>query len=99
MRTRSRRTGKRVGRGPSFGSTGTGEGAQMTTTRSHHSPRPGERRLDVASLALLVCGLCFGVVAYMLITKEGANPLLLVPSVVAVVLGGTHLVKHQAPPR
>lgn len=73
----------------------------MTTTHSRHRPLPprhrGRRTVDLASLALLIVGLSFGVLAYVLITRNGASPLLLVPSVIAATLGGTHLTKRQAP--
>ena len=68
----------------------------MTTTTSH---TPGRWTVDLASLALLIIGLVFGVVAYNLITEDGQNPLLLVPSVVAATLGAAHLAKREAPRR
>jgi len=55
------------------------------------------RRVDVASLALFLCGLTFGVLAYYLISEGGRNPLILVPSVVAATLGASHLIKYEAP--
>lgn len=69
----------------------------MSTTHSPQHRQHGRRQVDLASVALLVCGLVFGVVAYHLITEQGVNPLILGPSVVAVTLGVTHLVKRQAP--
>ncbi len=57
------------------------------------------RRVDVASLALILCGLAFGVLAYCLITERGMNPLILVPAVVAATLGASHLIKYEAPRR
>ncbi len=64
----------------------------MTMTHSNHS----HRRLDAASLALLVVGLVFGALSYWLIADHGLNPLILVPSVVAVTLGATHISKREA---
>ncbi len=55
------------------------------------------RRVDVASLALFLCGLTFGVLAYCLISERGMNPLVLIPAVVAATLGASHLVKYEAP--
>lgn len=54
------------------------------------------RQLDVASLALLIIGLVFGALSYWLITEHGQNPLVLVPSVVAATIGGTHISKREA---
>ncbi len=54
-------------------------------------------RIDVASAALTVIGLAVGVVAYWLVTAQRANALVIVPSVVAVVIGVTHLVKRETP--
>lgn len=64
----------------------------MTTTTSH-------RRLDVASLALLLVGLVFGVLAYWLITVRDVNALVLVPSIVAITTGASHIAKREAPRR
>ncbi|MBL3689482.1 hypothetical protein D3226_05840 [Leucobacter chromiireducens subsp. chromiireducens] len=63
-------------------------------TNHRYIPR---RRLDVASLILTVVGLVFGVFSYLLIVHGGVTPLLLVPSVIALTIGATHLVKHEAP--
>lgn len=54
------------------------------------------RRLDVASLALLLVGLAFGVLAYWLITERGMNALILVPAVVAATTGALHITKREA---
>lgn len=54
-------------------------------------------RLDFASAALLLIGLIFGAVAYWLVTAERVNVLVIVPSIVAVTIGATHLIKRQAP--
>jgi hypothetical protein len=48
-------------------------------------------------LVLLLIGLAFGGLAYWLITNEGTNPLILVPSVVAATTGAIHIFKRQAP--
>lgn len=55
------------------------------------------RRLSIASLALALVGIVFGVAAYLLITHAGITPLLLIPSVVAATVGFTHLFKKEAP--
>lgn len=60
----------------------------------HRKPR---RRLDIASLALLLIGLVFGMIAYWLVTDEHFNVLVIVPSIVAATLGATNLVKREAP--
>lgn len=54
-------------------------------------------RLDLPSLTLTLIGLVFGVIAYWLITAEHVNVLVIVPSVVAVTVGVTHLIKREAP--
>ncbi len=64
----------------------------MTTTASH-------RRLDMASLALLLVGLVFGVIAYWLISVRDVNALIIIPSVVAVTMGACHITKREAPRR
>lgn len=69
----------------------------MTTAHSRYGHPRGRRQIDLASVALLVLGLVFAGVSYVLITQNGANPALLVPSVIAITLGATHLTKHQAP--
>lgn len=65
----------------------------MTTTN-----RPGSRRsLDAASVVLMLIGLASAALAYWLITVEGFNALVLVPSVVAFTTGASHLTKREAP--
>lgn len=64
----------------------------MTMT---HSPRV-RRKVDVASLALLLIGLAFGVLARWLIVNHGSDPIILAPSVVAATLGATNLLKREA---
>jgi hypothetical protein len=54
------------------------------------------RRLDVASLALLLLGLACGCLAYWLITAHGLNPLILVPPVAAATTGASHITKREA---
>lgn len=65
----------------------------MTTTIK----RSSRRRLDVTSLVLLVIGLTFAAVSYCLVTFADVNVLVIVPSIVAVTIGATHLVKREAP--
>lgn len=65
----------------------------MTMTHDHRSYR---RRLDTASLLLLLIGLGFGVFAYWLVTDHGLNPLVLAPAVVAATIGATHITKREA---
>ena len=65
----------------------------MTMTHSHRS----HRRLDVASLALLVIGLVFGGLSYWLVADHGLNALIIVPSIVAATTGATHITKREAP--
>ena len=67
----------------------------MTTTDKSRS----HRRLDGASLTLLLIGIVFAILAYWLITVERFNPLLIVPSIVASTLGASHLIKREAPRR
>ena len=66
-----------------------------TTTYSHH-PR-ARRRLDVASLLLMLCGIAFGALAYWLVQDRNYNTLVIVPAIVAVTLGASRLVKWEAP--
>lgn len=61
----------------------------MTMTHSH-------RRLDAASLALLLVGLVFGGVSYWLITVHGLNVLIIAPSIVAATIGATHITKRES---
>jgi CRISPR/Cas system-associated protein Csm6 len=67
----------------------------VTTTHKHGS----HRRLDLASLALVLIGVVFGALAYWLITVEHMNALVVVPSVVAITIGATNLIKREAPRR
>ena len=64
----------------------------MSTTK-----RNSRRRLDLASLALLCIGLLAGIISYLMIQVSGVNALVIVPSVVAVTLGASSLVKLEAP--
>ena len=65
--------------------------------RPPHPQHLGRRRLDFPSLFLALIGLIFGAVAYCLITVDHVNALVIVPSIVAVTLGLTHLIKREAP--
>lgn len=66
---------------------------------AHSAPsRRGVRRLDAASLALLLLSLACGSIVYLLISREGMNPLFLVPAVVAATVAASNLIKRQAPP-
>lgn len=65
----------------------------MTMTHKNTS----RLKIDLASAALTVIGLVFGAITYCLITAEHANPLVIVPSIVAITVGITHLVKREAP--
>ncbi len=65
----------------------------MTTTYR----RASRRRLDVASLALTLIGLASGAFSYCLVTYADANALVMTPSIVAVTIGITHLIKREAP--
>lgn len=60
-----------------------------------HSPQ-SRRRLDVASLLLLLAGLVSGLLSYWLVENRGLNALIIVPSIVAVTTGMLHLVKREA---
>lgn len=59
-------------------------------------PAP-RRRLDVASLFLLLTGLVFGAFSCWLVAAEHFNPVVLAPSVTAIITGGAHLTKREAP--
>ncbi|NKU55005.1 hypothetical protein GS881_15775 [Rhodococcus hoagii] len=65
----------------------------MTTT----AKREPRRRLDVANLVLLVIGVIFAVVSYCLVTYADTNVLVIAPSIVAITMGATHLVKREVP--
>lgn len=67
----------------------------MTTI---HKPM-SRRRLDVASLMLMIIGIVFGVFSYWLIAYVEVNVLVIIPSVVAVTIGASHLIKVEAPRR
>ena len=67
----------------------------MTTTQQ---ARP-RRRLDIASVLLALIGVLSGVVAYWLISTRGTNPLILVPAVVAVTIGLSHMFRYEVPRR
>lgn len=65
----------------------------MTATHSHRT----HRRLDGASLGLLLVGLLSGVFSYGLIVYGGVSVLVLIPSIVPITMGATHLTKREAP--
>ena len=53
------------------------------------------RRIDVASLILLLIGIAFGVFSYWLIVAEQFNFLIIVPSIVSITIGASHLSKRE----
>ena len=63
-------------------------------TNHRNTARP---RLDLPSLALTLIGLVSGVIAYRLISDQHMTVLIIVPAVVAVTIGITHLIKREAP--
>ncbi|MDZ7910787.1 MAG: hypothetical protein U5O16_14555 [Rhodococcus sp. (in: high G+C Gram-positive bacteria)] len=65
----------------------------MTTT----AKRQSRRHVDVVSLVVMAIGVLFAVVSYCLISFADVNVLVIVPSIVAITLGATHLIKHEAP--
>jgi len=67
-------------------------------TEEHEELRAhrARRRLDVASLALLVIGLVFGGLSYWLVADHGLNALIVVPSIVAAATGAAHITKREA---
>lgn len=60
------------------------------------SDRRSHRRLDVASLALLLIGLVFAVISYWLVQDRGYNVLIMVPSIVSATTGALHITKREA---
>lgn len=64
----------------------------MTTTHS----RRGHRRLDAASVTLLLIGLVSGLFSYWLVTYHELNALIIIPSIVATTIGATHVTKREA---
>ena len=64
----------------------------MTMNQGCHS----HRRLDVASLILLLISVSFGAFSYWLVTSHQLNAAILIPSVVAATIGATHLTKLEA---
>jgi len=67
-------------------------------TEEHEELRAhrARRRLDAASLALLVIGLVFGGLSYWLVADHGLNALIVVPSIVAAATGAAHITKREA---
>lgn len=64
---------------------------------TNHHRNMARRRVDLSSAILTLIGLIFGAVAYWLIVAEHFNALVIVPSIVAVTIGLTHLLKREAP--
>lgn len=60
---------------------------------------PPRRRLDLASLALTLVGVASGTLSCWLVIALEYNALIVIPSIVAVALGSTHLVTIEAPRR
>jgi len=54
------------------------------------------RRLDVASVTLLMIGLVFGGLSCWLVAAHGLSVLVIVPSLIAVATGATHITKREA---
>lgn len=54
------------------------------------------RRIDAGSALLALAGAVCLVVSYLVVQSGGSNPLILVPSVVAITLGVRHLVVKEA---
>ncbi|MFS3128659.1 hypothetical protein ACLM5J_09665 [Nocardioides sp. Bht2] len=67
----------------------------MTMTHSHHAG--ARRQVDAASLALLIVGLVFAVLTGWLSVRGDVNPLVIIPSLVAIAMGASHLTKWVAP--
>lgn len=65
----------------------------MTAMSSH----VGHRRLDVASLALMLISLVSGVLSLVFVTHGALGALVIIPSVIACVTGATHITKREAP--
>jgi hypothetical protein len=64
----------------------------VTRTSRTHS----RRRLDLASLFLLVIGVACGVISYWLVTSQGINVLVIIPSVVVTTFAALHITKREA---
>jgi NhaP-type Na+/H+ or K+/H+ antiporter len=65
----------------------------VTTTHRDRS----RRRLDLASLLLLVTSLASGVFAYWLVMGDGINAIVMIPSIAAATVAATHITKREAP--
>ena len=65
----------------------------MTTTQR----RQARRRLDRANFILLLASIASGIGAYVLISMNEVNAIVLVPSAIAATIAATHLTKHEAP--
>ncbi len=55
------------------------------------------RRLDVASLALLLTAFVSAGICCWLVAAHQVSTLAVLPSIIAVIIGATHLTKMQAP--
>ncbi|MDQ2737156.1 MAG: hypothetical protein M3Y35_00695 [Actinomycetota bacterium] len=63
----------------------------------HNEPEVrSHRRVDVASLLLLLVGLASAWCCYRLVTDHDTNPLILIPSIVAATVGARHITKREA---
>lgn len=68
----------------------------MTTMASSSDQR---RRLDSASLALLVVGVVSAALSFWLIGMHDLSAVVIFPSIVAVTTGASHITKREAPRR
>jgi hypothetical protein len=68
----------------------------VTTTHKHDEAR---RRLDVASLLLVISGVLSALFSCWLITDENVSVLVIIPSVVVAIFGIAHITKREAPHR
>lgn len=65
-------------------------------TLNHSKPEP-VRRLDVPSIALLLIGLVFGALALWSVITADMNPLVVSPSIIAIMIGVKNLTKLESP--
>lgn len=69
----------------------------MSADESTEADRPRScRRVDWASLALLLTGLATAGFSCWLIIGHGASALIIAPSIIAAAIGGGHITKRQA---
>jgi len=64
----------------------------VTTTHRRRS----QRRVDVASLLLLIVGLASGLFSYLLVL-QGTSALVLIPAIVVATIGAMRITKLEAP--